>query len=466
MLTIPQVITRIKYKCTVMYNLIKSIPARRYLLITPALALCLWFCGCEKPSYPKDRLIKDVKDMVRKEYGYDIKAVITGKTLGLFLPVPQIFNYDLSVNESFNQKSQDIFLSAARVVLSTDADLDFFVTLYTDQVKGIDISMVRSVMDTKKLLLGAISRNDYYERTVFQYKYNIDILAEKAIRKLFEDIPQKRSGSTAFFLPDNSFNESFFFGYLMESELKDHIYYSILSLKTKRTAEEEVLVYVKTRENFKPKPGYENYRFAFPSGTVHEFMFDLKMLKGVLPIIVKNYSYRESINGTIVTKPMMYPFTENADIAEWDNYFYLEDIKLQDFLIQQLATKINRKINEADNPKSEKREDDTESFSEPPSVAMAEGKYLVDNDTINPDSFQLTFRFKDNIAVKNLSKDFTDNVLKFFKRILQKYNYNYYNKLIFLSSDGEVINSFDKSTVDRLQLEDKSWKSIIRPSQY
>jgi|GEM_PF-2346511 len=460
----------IKYNLLLINYRAKNTNARRYLKIAPVVAVCglmaIFSCGCDKPSYPKERLISDVKDMVRKDYGYEIKAAITGKTLGLFLPVPQIFNYDLTVNDSFSQKTQDVFLCAARVALSTDADLEFFSTVYTDQVKGIDISMIRSVLDTKKLLLGAISRNDYYERTVFQYKYNLDILAEKTIRKLIQDIPQKRSAVTTYFMPDSSFNESFFFGHLMESELKDQIYYSVLSLKTKRIGHDEVLVYLKTRENYKPKHGYEFYKFAFPSGAVHEFMFELKIIKGILPIIVKNYAYNESVDGQIIQKPMPYPFSEHADISAWDSYFYLEEIKLQDFLIQQLATKINRKINEADNPKAEKREDDMEHFSEPPPVAMAEGQYLLENEGASTTSFQLIFRFKDNIAVRELSKDFTNNVLKFFKRIMEKYNYSSYNKLIFLSVEGEVINSFDKNTIDRLQLEDKSWKSIIKPSQY
>lgn len=438
------------------------------VVVCAAMLFCALLSGCTKPSYPKENLITDIQEMVFKEYGYKVKVNVVGKTLGVFLPVSQIFSYDMSINDSFAEKSQDIFLSATRVCISTDADIDFFVTTYTDKVKGIEISMIRSVDDTKRLLLGSISRNDYYERTVFKYQFDMDYLAEKTVRKMLEDIPEKGSGASMYFMPGDTFNTSFWFKHLMESELKTDIKYSIIDLKTKQLSEDTVLMYVKARETYTPKPGYEQYTYSFPSGTVHEWMFELRVIRGIVPMIVNSYTYADSRNGTVVKPPMEPPFSDHADLQEWDTYFYFDEVTMTDFIINQVSSKLNRKIREAQDPETKPREDDLERLTQPVNVAQVEAQFVEGENeyTGTPRSFQLIYRFNEGAASAQIGDELHDYSLLVFKRVMEKYSFDDYNELLLLSGDGRLLNSFDKSTIDELELKKFDWKSLFRPSQY
>ncbi|MEW6534641.1 MAG: hypothetical protein AB1454_03340 [Candidatus Auribacterota bacterium] len=434
------------------------------------LSASLFLSGCQWQTFPKSEIEQRVIDVVEKEYGYRIRARIRGKTLGLYFPVTQIFGHDMSFTESFQDKLQDIFLVAARATLSTDADLDFFITQYSDEFKGIEISMIRSVEDTKRLLLSNISRNDYAERTVIEYKYNPNKTAEKAVRALFKDIPEKRSSAASTFLPGGSFADSFFFAYLMESELKSAISYSILSLNTKRIDTEKVLVYVKFREQYQPKSGYENYAFMFPSPSTLECMFEVTVIKGIVPLITNIYSYQEVRGGVIVRPPMPEPFSANADITLWDEEFYFDEVTLENFIIKQIASRLNRKLSEAANPEFEPREGDTEFLSGPQDVVVVEAEFVSDVNQVLQigNFFQMTFRFREDITRIALSDEFNELVLKYFTRTIKKYSFKTYNALVFIDGDGKLIKKYDKAEIDAMKFDTASWKSFfsVKPDQY
>ena len=438
--------------------------ARLFLFV--AICSALSIAGCNRPSYPKEKLEKAVEELVFKEYGYSIEARVLGKTLGLFFPVTQIFNADLSDEvESFGKKRQDIFLSAVRVCMSTDADLDFFLTKYTDSFKGLEVTIIRSVEDTKRFLLGNISRNDYAERTVTTYSYDVENIAKKTIRQFFKNIPDKKSQSSSYFLPGKQYNESFFFKYLMESELKDNIYYSIIKIKTKRLQKDQVLIYAKVRETYTPKPGYESYEFLFPSPTVHEFMFEMTIIRQIIPIITNSYTFKDKLNGQVITPRKPDIFAKHANIEQWDDYFYFEDVRLPDFIIKQLAQRVNRKLTLALHPEKA-TSDEFDMLKEPQNVSMIEGKF-EENQNNNDKIFHLIFRFHENTSPV-ISSELSELILKFFVRTLKKYRYYDYTKLIFLDSAGKELNSFDKTNIDELQLDRFSWKSLfkLRPNQY
>lgn len=461
-----------KTKLAVLYLFLRHTAICRQMPVILAVCAGIFamsgMCGCEIPTYPKENLEKRVKDLVEKEYGHKVKVKVVGKTFGIYLPLSQIQTYDQSITESFEKKSQNIFLTAIRVCLSTDADIDYFVTIYTDKSKGSEYWMVRSVEDSKRLLLGTISRNDYYERTVYKAMYSMPYLAEKIVRAMLQDIPVKHSGASLYFLPGDEFNNSFWFRYLMESELKDDIKYSVIDLKAKQLSALETLVYVKARETFIPKAGYEQYPFSFPSGTVHEWMFELRAIFSIIPMIVKSYVYKDVVNGRVITPAMIPPFSEHSDVSLWEDDFYMTDMTRTEFIINQVSSKLNKKIREAEDPDTKPREDDFERLEPPIEVAVIEAQF-VDGDneyTGSSKSFQLIYRFKEGIANPELTDQIRDYSLKIFKRVLKKYDYTDYNELLLLSGDGRLLNSFDKKSIDALELSDSNWKSLLRPTQY
>lgn len=425
--------------------------------------------GCDTPTYPKQEIEQRVINMVKKEYGYDIRARIVGKTLGLYFPITQIFSHDMSFTDAFQERLQDIFLSAARVTLSTDADVQFFVTKYTDDFKGIEISMARSVDDTKRLLLNNISRYDYAERTVIDYKYDPEKNAAKKIRTLFKDIPEQKSSLVSSFLTNDSFQKSFFFNYLMESELKSSLSYSILKLETKRISDENVLVYCKVRETYKPKPGYQHYRFMFESPATLEFMFEVMVIKGVLSLITQVYSYQDIVDSRKITPPMPEPLAEHGDISSWETYFYLEDMTLPNFIIKQISSRLNRKLSEASNPDAEPQEGDTERLSGPQNITMVEAEYKIKPDETGSDEklFRMIFRFSQNTDGE-LSAEMANLTLTYFKRTIKKYSFTDYNALVFLDGDGKLIKRYEKNEISSMKADEFSWKSFLglKPEHY
>ena len=425
-------------------------------------------CGCTKPTYPKEELEKRVKKLIDDEYGYDAKVKIVGKTLGIYVSVSQILTYDMDATESFKTKRQDIFLSALRVCLSTDADIEFFITIFADKSRGSEYWFIQSVEDSKRLLLGMISRNDYAERSVINPTFSMAYLSEVVVRQILEGIPEKRSQMAQNFMPGDDFNKSFWFKYLMESELKGNIKYSIIDFKTRQLSDTSALVYVKARETYSPKEGYEKYNFTFPSGTVHEWMFEVRFMYNLALRVVNSYAYKDVLNGRVITPPMGMPFSENKDIDSWDDDFYMTEMTKPEFIIGQVYSKLNRKIREAEDPEIETREDDLETLELPIDVVSISGQFVEGENEYTGAyrTFQLTYRFKEGNSGDELSDQILDYSLKIFKRVLKKYNYTDYTQLLLLSSDGKLLNSFDKDTIDDLNTSEFSWKSLLRPAQY
>ena len=430
-----------------------------------ALTCCL--SGCGKPTFPKDKLIAKIKKVVKDEYGYNIRARIVGKTFGLYFPVTQILEHDNSLKDNFEKKSQHIFTSAIRACLSTDADIDFFVIKFSGKLKGIQITSIRSVDDTKRVLLGNISRNDYQSRSVLNYAYDLDFRAQTLMRDLFKSISENKSALTSFFLPGDKFDNSFWFKHLMESELKQNIHYEIISLKTKQISKNTVLIYTKVKEEFSPKPGYENYDFTFPSGHIHKFLFEMILIRGIFPQIIENYSFKDKIDGKIVTPELPEVFTEHMDIEKWDDYFYLEDVNQPEFIIGQVSTKLNRKLSEAANPEAARLPDDIEFLSEAHPIALIDGSFINEGDSKTKEkTFQLLFHFNETAPKEAVSDELLEMTIKFFKRILKKYNYKDYNELVLLSSKGTVLRKFSRQEIDEIETDIFEWDSLFRPSQY
>ena len=438
--------------------------------LTVSLALTLLACcmsGCFKPSFPKEKLIAKIKKVVKDEYGYDIRARIVGKTFGLFFPVTQILDHDNTMKDNFEKKSQHIFTSAIRACLSTDADIDYFVIKFTGKLKGIEIKTVRSVNDTKRVLLGNISRNDYQTRSVFHYAYDLDYKAETFIRNMFKTIPENKSSLTSFFLPGDKFDSSFWFSQLMESELKQNMHYEIIKISTKQISKDTVLIYAKVKEEYAPKPGYENYNFKFPSGHIHKFLFELILFKGIFPQIIENYSFKDKENGETVTPKLPEVFAEHMDIENWDEYFYLEDVNEPEFIIGQVSTKLNRKLSEAANPETERLPDDTEFLSEAQPITLIDSSFIAQGDSKTKEkTFQILFYFNETAMKETISDELLKMTLTFFKRILKKYDYKNYNELVLLSSKGNVLKKLTRQEIDKIESDKFEWESLFKPSQY
>ena len=252
----------------------------------------------------------------------------------------------------------------------------------------------------------------------------------------------------------------------MEVELKQNIHYEIIKISSKQISKYVFLVYAKVKEEYSPKPGYENYNFMFPSGQIHRFLFEINLIS-LIPIIVENYSFKDKENGKIITPPIPAVFAEHMDIKSWDDYFYLEEITRPEFIIGQVSTKLNQKLSEAVNPDAQRQPDDIEFLSEPQPISSIESAFIDKGDSKTKDkTFRLIFYFAQTAAQEKISDELFDMTIKFFKRILKKYDYKDYNELVLLSSKGTVLKKLTKKEIDKIETGKFEWKSLFRPSQY
>jgi len=142
--------------------------------------------GCEEATYPKETLKDSIIELCAKEYGLDIDAKIIGSTLAIYAPIATLFDITMSLSESAEEKIQDILFSAARVVLSTDADIKFYCVIAQDiMIPEIQLVIIKYTDDIKKANYQYISREEYFKRTIIDINENPQAKKERAIIEVF-----------------------------------------------------------------------------------------------------------------------------------------------------------------------------------------------------------------------------------------------------------------------------------------
>ena len=110
---------------------------------TAVFLILPFLSGCQ-PSYPKDYVESSIKEICQKDYGItEVEVKIKGKTLGVYLPLKQLFSVDyekfiggelegglenlIQFHPDALEKVEDVLFSTSRVILSTDREIDFYM---------------------------------------------------------------------------------------------------------------------------------------------------------------------------------------------------------------------------------------------------------------------------------------------------------------------------------------------------
>ena len=156
-----------------------------FVALTACLALIT--TGCGEITYPREKLEEAVIKMCKTEYGMDVDASIAGSTLGIYLPITNLFDVTLNLSEKAQDKVQNVLLSASRVALSTDADIKFYCVIAQDaEIPEIQLVIIKYVDDVKRAFYRDISRGEYFKRTLIDINENPQSKKEKAIVEVFE----------------------------------------------------------------------------------------------------------------------------------------------------------------------------------------------------------------------------------------------------------------------------------------
>lgn len=128
----------------------------------------VFFSGCgPKYTYPARTVSQSIEALCQKEYRLDVEARVVGRTVGAVLYVDEVVDPKGQVPKETHEKMWKVMQVVTRVALSTDLPLDFCVILIRDRADGNELSMTRSVDDTKRANADAIGIEESFNRTLF-----------------------------------------------------------------------------------------------------------------------------------------------------------------------------------------------------------------------------------------------------------------------------------------------------------
>ncbi|MFH1995940.1 MAG: hypothetical protein ABIJ27_02955 [Candidatus Omnitrophota bacterium] len=151
-----------------------------------AAVIAVTATGCG-PSYTVDNIEESIVDICKREYNLDVKVETIGKTIAIYLPLKNLIDLTFAVTDESSKKINEVLLSATRVVISTDAEFNFYcVIAHDERLPEIQIVIVKSVEDVKRFLLSDISRGDYSKRMLVDLRVNPQAKKEKVIKNVLD----------------------------------------------------------------------------------------------------------------------------------------------------------------------------------------------------------------------------------------------------------------------------------------
>ncbi len=389
------------------------------------ILIFLFLSSCKVAPTYKDAEIEDrIKVLSKKEYGVEnILVKRVGKTLGIYLPLEGLFDKNLQIKKDILKKIEGLFFISSRVCLSSDAKIDFLKLIYVDtKLLGLELSILQYIEDIKRLQAIDISRGEYFKRIQQDIRFNPSVLAEIVVKLFFENFGKERSSKLIkdYFLKDIKFPRY----------LKNEHALKIKYIHSLQITKEKALVYVEAY-------GKKQYNLLFLINIkdiqslreiilLYTLLTKEKPLKNIFPIIEDVYPLK--IANKIYSFPSEYK--KFAHIDKWRRDFYLEEVRLPEFMAAQLK---NRLIADFDGNKNLKK------------------AFLVKNINVEfKDNSQRTFEIKIEIdKLLQLSHSIEDIILKIVSQQFYSYGFRDFDsiKIIDVIEESEVI--VNKKELDR-----------------
>jgi len=314
------------------------------------------------PSFPKSRIVESIREICKKEYNVEnVHVKIEGKTIGVYLPLEKLFTTDLEsilsagklsdissllkLSPEALEKVEDVLFSTSRVILSTDQDLDFYVLQATDTaLTGITLVLVGYIMDIKRVRFWDIPRSEYRKRVYHDLNVNYVVIWKQPVESIFEDMG-KKSGEEildTYFLPGTQLQtvSPVFYAEVLESQSKENLSYEIVDLRATSNRANEAVVYVKVRQSYTPKPGYELSEFSLKSDTEAEYIFTLTKYLGDYKVSRVLPFHYIGADGNVHDIDFLPELEVYQNLNDWSEEFELDEIFLPDFLAQQLTRRV------------------------------------------------------------------------------------------------------------------------------
>jgi hypothetical protein len=141
------------------------------------------------PSYPKEILPEAVKTVCKSEYGMEVDVVVEGSTMGMYHSMEGLLDENMGISKDAWETISNLILIASRVVLSTDADINFYCVITQDvRMPELQVVIIKYVNDVKLGMYRNISRNEAFKRTLFSINLTPQAKKERSVENIFSKI--------------------------------------------------------------------------------------------------------------------------------------------------------------------------------------------------------------------------------------------------------------------------------------
>ncbi|MDD5174559.1 MAG: hypothetical protein PHV48_07050 [Candidatus Omnitrophica bacterium] len=155
------------------------------LLLIINYTLCAILCGCTS-TYPGDKIRESIVKICKQEYKSDVLVETTGRTMVIYLPLSNLMDFSFALTKEASEKINDVIFSAARVALSTDARINFYCVIAHDiKMPELQIIIIKSVEDVKRLFANDISRGEYMKRMLIDLRWSPQAKKEQVVKEVF-----------------------------------------------------------------------------------------------------------------------------------------------------------------------------------------------------------------------------------------------------------------------------------------
>jgi len=393
------------------------------------LAIFLILSGlsaCDKPTYPTGKIEESVLKLCKDEYKLDnVKVKIAGSTMGVYIPIEGLVDPDLKLNQKAGEKIEDVALSIHRVTTSTDMPLKFYILTARDtKIPGAEFILTGFIYDVVRVRLFDISRGEYFQRILRDFRFNPAIAGEKKVREFFDALNQ-----------DSSLTETLkpILYPVYAIGRKDSQKIEITDIESKELSDHESILYIKTIERYEPSPGFEAYTAIFPPGFKNEYLFliDISLFMSPVKEIVSKYFYS---NNEIMQRNLEDAFKQYQDsgIIGTDG-FPKKDLDLGWFLSQQISRRIKSIFEEDRKLKN--------NFKVTSSLGWIKDRV-----------FQFKFNISSNDGKTGDEKIIFSNIIRMTGKTLHLYEFEEYKGVEFINlADAEKKIYLSKEDLERFR---------------
>lgn len=323
------------------------------------ISWAIFLASCSR-TYPADRVKESIQEICRKEYSIEnVQVKIAGTTVGVYLPMKKLFATDFKealqggnaelkdienlfrpLPEALDQV-EDVLFSTSRVLLSTDRDLKFYVLQATDIEKtGLQLVLTGYADDMKRVRLWDISRDEFRQRILHEIRMNRAVVANRPVRSFFEALGKASSlEEIQPYFAEPISPELFESLFLLDPSLRGapSIRWHLGELRSIPLEGTQLLVYVPVTVEYDETQGLRPKEIYVPSGSLLEYFFVVSVdseparIQRVLPL----FSLDEGGKIQKIQIPGAYDIKK--DMESWDTEFTVSEIRLGDFLAEQLT---------------------------------------------------------------------------------------------------------------------------------